>query len=96
LIAFAHVESNGELYQARNVGPVVYNEASKHYEITILGPTGPVLYHYLNYVTVVTANIAQTAVAVSLGGKLVVKLINSDGVAGQGGFQFVTYQSPPP
>lgn len=95
-IAFAHVESNGDVYAAKNVGLVVYDANSKRYEITILGPTGPVLYHYLNYVTVVTANAAETPIAVSLSGKLLVTLVNSDGESVPGGFQFVTYQSPPP
>jgi hypothetical protein len=91
-IAFAHVDADASLFYGKNVGTPVWNATAKHYEIPILDPSGtPLYYYYENYVTVASADVELTASVSSNQQKLVVRLLDKDGLRVQGPFQFVTF-----
>jgi hypothetical protein len=91
LIAFGHIESNGDVHATSGNVSCSYDAANTRYLITISGES----YAPLSYATNVTCDGSTSAVIPmisNVGSQLVVTLFDSAGNKVQNAFQFVTYK----
>ena len=89
VVAAGGIGSTGTVITGYNIASVTWSATYERYEISITG----VYYYYDDYITIATSTFPErTAVASSMGGKLLICIYDLDGNKVQEYFYFVTYE----